>query len=134
MNAIQTTAAAVLCLITAAYLSADEPKPDPREQLDTAIPEAIRLLEAKEHKTFLKDFVAPADLERITKNIPLDQLAERFGTDKADVLLGVLKSIKGAQPTLDAAKTRATFKLKEPIGGKEDIRWVKVEKNWYIEN
>jgi len=43
----------------------DDAKAKPREKLPTAIGEAIRLLEAKEHENFIKDFLSPDDLKQL---------------------------------------------------------------------
>ena len=113
---------------------ADDPKPDPREKLETAIPEGIKLLTAKEHKPFVEMFVAPADLKEITKKTPLDEFVKRFAEDKAPKLLKVLEEIKDTKPTLDKTGTRATYTLKENGDGKKSITFKKIEKYWYIQN
>lgn len=111
-----------------------EDKPDPRESLDTAIPEAIRLLEKKDYEGLLKAFVAPADFERITAKKPLPDFAKEFGEEKADRLLTVLNAVKGTTPTLSEDKALATFEFKEQIKGKSDIKFQKIDKYWYIKN
>ena len=109
-------------------------KADPREKLETAIPEAIRLLEAKEYETFLKTFVVPDDFQKITKKMWLNEFATQFGKDKAADLLQVLKSVKGKKPTLDSKEKKATFKHKVKGVPKDSISFVKVENFWYIQN
>ena len=104
----------------------------PAEALETAISEGIRLLEAKEYKVFLASFVSPADLKTNTKEMSLEEFAKWFGVRKAPRLLEVLKEINYAKPTLDDTGTRATFALKEEIGGVKSITFVKVEKYWYL--
>ena len=117
-----------------AALGAAEEKADPREKLETAIPEAIRLLEAKEYENFLKAFVAPDDMKKIAQEGPLVDFAKRFGEAKAADLLLILKSIKGKKPALDAEEKKATFKLEVKSAAKDEISFVKVEKFWYIQN
>jgi hypothetical protein len=106
---------------------------DPRERLDSAISEAIRLLEAKEYVVFLERCVAPNDFERITKLGPLQEFAQRFGENKAPRLLRTLKVITGTTPTLDADGTKAVYQLR-PIEGDSTITFFKVDKYWYIAN
>lgn len=124
------------CLINTCHPSAirAEDKPDPRENLDTAIPEAIRLLEKKDYEGLLKAFVAPLELERITAKKPLPEFVKQFGEEKADNLLTVLNAVKGTTPTLSEDKATATFEFKERIMGKGDIKFQKIDKYWYIKN
>jgi hypothetical protein len=121
-------------LIVFAALARAENKPDPRENLDTAIPEAIRLLEKKDYEGLLKAFVAPMELERITSSKPLPEFAKLFGENKAELLLKVLLSVKGTMPTLSEDKATATFELQEKANGKGDIQFQKIDKYWYIKN
>ena len=121
-----------LCVLHAPIRAED--KSDPRENLDTAIPEAIRLLEKKDYEGLLKAFVAPVDFERITAKKPLPEFAKAFGEEKADKLLAVLNAVKGTAPTLSEDKALATFEFKEKINGKSDIKFQKIDKYWYIKN
>lgn len=57
----------VVTLIAGIVQAQDDTKADPREQLKTAVPEAIRLLEKKDYQTLLKQFILPQDLEKILK-------------------------------------------------------------------
>jgi hypothetical protein len=111
---------------------AQDSKADPREKLETAIPEAIRLLEAKDYAKLLKNFVKPEDFKRITEQMPLEDFAKEFGKAKADGLMAALKAIKDVKPKLEEDDKKATFVFKEPIGGKESMIFVKVDKYWYI--
>ena len=123
----------IVGLVLSSSLRAED-KPDPRENLDTAIPEAIRLWEQKDYEGLLKTFVAPVDFERITAKKPLPEFAKQFGEEKADNLLTVLNSIKGTMPKLSEDKAMATFEFKERIMGKSDIQFQKIDKYWYIKN
>ena len=125
----------LFCIVGMAVLElrADD-KPDPRENLDAAIPEAIRLLEKKDYEGLLKAFVAPKDFEMITADKPLADFAKWFGEEKAPKLLAVLNAVKGTTPTLSEDKLLATFELKEPVEGKRDIQFKKIDKYWYIKN
>lgn len=111
-----------------------EDKPDPRENLDTTIAEMTRLLEKKDYETLLRKFVAPRDLEQITTKLPFPDFAKSFGENKTATLLKVLAAVKETTPTLSDDKSLATFKLKEEIDGKRDIKFQKVDKFWYIKN
>lgn len=127
---------------------ADDVKSDPRENLETAVPEAIRLLEAKEYEVFLESFTPPVVLKKIKAgedprmppqittitDITFEEFARRFGERKAPTLLKVLKEIKNAKPTLDDTGTKATFALNEEINERKSLTFVKIKKHWYIQN
>jgi hypothetical protein len=134
MNTVRASTAVFLWLPAVISLATADSKADPREKLETAVPEGVRLLEAKDYSTFLKNFITPDDLKKITEKAALDEFSKQFGENKAPRLLQVLKSIRDAKPTLDPSGKKATYELKEPIDGKKTITWVKVDKHWYIQN
>jgi hypothetical protein len=117
-------------MFASAGLATADPKTNPREKLDTAIKEAIRLLEAKEYAAFLEQFMVPDELKEITRKKPLDEFAKEFAERKAGDMLKVLKSLDGLKPTLDESGTTATF---DPPGAMK-LKWVLIDKSWYIRN
>ena len=125
----------VLGFVSLVYAADDPPKKaNPREKLETIIPEGIRLLKAKKYKTFLEQFVAPEDLKRIKSRVKLEDMAELFGKRKAGVLLSVLESIKDQEPEVSDDGKTATYRLSKPAGSKKKIEFQKVGKYWYIKN
>ena len=127
--------ASTLILMAGFQLSAQESKADPREELKTAIPHAIKLLEQKEYKTFMEQFVPPKIIETMKGSGMFEQIAQRFGQgEKSKQLLSVLKEVKDIQPEYNADKTEATYKLKEARGNKEKIVFKTEGKLWYINN
>jgi hypothetical protein len=117
-----------------AAIGSAQAKADPREKLETAIPEAIRLLESKEYEKFLRTFVTPEEFAKITKQVSLEEFVKRFSEGKAPELLRVLKAVSGTKPSLDPSGTVATFKHQLKGTARDSIRFVKVEKFWYIQN
>lgn len=109
-------------------------KADPREKLETAVPEAIRLLEKKEYIELLKKFVSPDELKEITKQTKIEDFAKEFGKDKAEQLLKALKATKDVKPKLDDDMKIAVFEFKEEVDGRDSIKFKKVDKYWYIKN
>ncbi|MEO1614539.1 MAG: hypothetical protein AAFV88_01735 [Planctomycetota bacterium] len=125
------------CVVSASLVSqapAEDVKPELRESLEKLIPEGIRLLTKKEFVPFVKAYVPPEELKKILKRMSLEEFAEKFGKSKAGRLLDVLKEIKDATPEMNDEKTKAVYKLKSSIGGKQSITFQKIEKYWYIEN
>lgn len=110
---------------------AEDVKPDPQEKLETAIPEGIRLLEAKEDAKFLKTFMAPEDFK---KNNPkkLDEFVKYFSEKEAVSVLKMLKAVRYVNPTFGNEGKLATYPLKEPIDNQNSISFKKVDKRWYL--
>lgn len=127
--------ACVSLFVLTSWLSAEEKNAAPRENLKTAIPHAIKMLEEKDYQAFMEQFVPPMHFEKLKSSGMFEDIVKRFGEQgKAERLLGVLKQVKDAEPEINSDKTLATFKLKEVVGGKDKIVFEKVEKFWYISN
>ena len=108
MSVLLTSLALCLNLVAPPQAAA---KPGPRENVETAVVEAIRLLEAKDYKTFLPQFVPPDDYKvMVPTPEALDTTAERFGP-RSERLLIALREASTLKPTFDAAKTSATYTL-----------------------
>lgn len=108
-------------------------KADPRENLDTAIAESIRLLEAKEHATFLKTFIEPEMLA--SRRDTFEEFVASFAGERADRLLAMLKHTRTLKPVTSAEGTIATYQPDPNAGvGTRSLRWEKTGKYWYIAN
>lgn len=130
-SALFISAIALVALIPSA-IRAEEPKADPQASLESALPELIRLLEAKEYTQLLKTWLAPDDLARLEKEPGLDVVAKGLGGEKADRLHKVLKEAKKMQPRLSEGGELATYVF--PNMEFPDLRFQKVGKRWYIKN
>lgn len=119
-------------LINQGMLRADD-KDAPREKLDTAIAEGIRLLEAKEYASFLKSFVPPDVLKQLDGG-SIDEFAKKFSEKKAGQLLAALKSVKNEKPKMDDDGKTATFEIKLEDAPRKTVVFKKIEKYWYISN
>jgi hypothetical protein len=104
----------------------------PTASLDTAIPYAIKLLEAKDYKTFLKAFVPPDMYTKVIADKGEDAFVQQFADKKAERLLGVLQKIKDVKPALEDDGKTAVFQLPEEIAGKKTIQFIHVGNAWYI--
>jgi hypothetical protein len=112
------------------------PNADPREKLSTLIPEAIRILEAKEYSIFLKNFVSPTEFRELILKTGLDQsaFARQFGDKRAPQLLLILKSLSDAKLTLDPIGMIVTYELPESVGRRNTLSFQKIVKYWYMLN
>ena len=113
---------------------AQETKPNPFEKLETAIPAGIQLLEKKEYVKFLSNFVTPSELVKIQETMKLEDLAKMFGGVRGADMLKAFKEIEKEKPELSDDGKNATYKLKVPIGDKDQITFVKIKKLWHIKN
>jgi hypothetical protein len=127
-------ALALLMGVCTTVLAGD--KPDPREDLATAVPEAIRLLKERKYEDFIASFVSPEELEPIRdrKKMSIKEVAAKFEKTHAALLLKILQSIEGKQPTLAEDRASATFQHDVNGAHSPVITFVKVDKLWYIKN
>jgi hypothetical protein len=94
------------------------------------IDSAIVMLEAGSYREFLQEFVDPEFVEH--KGV--DAIMEEFEKEKADELLEVLKEIRTAKPTYSKHGTIAAFKVPEHHHVAGPLRFVRVDRVWYIQN
>lgn len=121
-----------LVLLVACNVMCEEA--DPREKLDGAIAESIRLLEAKDYVTFLNKFAPPDKLKANLGNGSIEDLAKVFGARKAVRALKVLKEIKEKKPTMSDDGMTAKYALEEAVDDNKEVVFEKVGKFWYIRN
>ena len=107
---------------------------DPRENLVSAITDAIYLLENKEYQSFIEKYALPEDLEKILTKKPISELVEDFSGEKAEKVLEALKLASELEPKFDESGTKATFSKNDVGGMSKDIVFKKVDKYWYIAN
>jgi hypothetical protein len=122
----------LLLILAVSPLLARPEAAKPQESLDTAIPDAIKLLEGRRYIDLVKTY-GPPKAAKFVSSLNLDGQAEfiaQFGKGKAPELLKALREIKGTKPTLSDDGMKATFKFKTKIGGKESLTWNKDGKNW----
>jgi len=111
--------------------------PDPRLDVSTALPEAVRLLIAKDYLGYLKEFTPPSQADNM--GMTVDQLAEKLvqspqTSDSLARLLAILLAVKDQKPTQDPTGTIVTFTLNPPIDDQKEIDFVKENGLWYIKN
>ena len=107
---------------------------DPRENLISAINDAINLLENKDYKPFFEKYILPETLEMILSMKTIDEVVESFSEKKATRLLEALKLAKQNTPNYDESGNQATFSKEDIEGMSKSLVFKKVEKYWYIAN
>ena len=126
-----------IAVVSASALNASPRGANPREQLHTAIPQAIRLLEDRDYERLVDLFVHPDDSDRITTRRDLNRAMRHLGPgNKADRMLTVLNSIKNNHPSYSGDGTIATYDI--PWHGLargstiRQIHFRKAGKFWYL--
>ena len=105
------------------------------QTLEKLVPEAIRLIEAKDYVAVLEALVSPEDLKKITDEKTLTEAAAKFGEKKAEGLLAVLKFVKDQKPVLTKDGNIATFQLPEKQEfSNSSIVFIRMDGRWYIRN
>jgi hypothetical protein len=132
MHSLLRPAFALLATLTFSFAAVPN---DVRKNLDKLVPEAIRLLEAKDYVTVLETLVPPETFKQITSEHPIAEFAAKFGESKAAKLLAVLKAAKDGKAVLSEDGTSATFELPEnPEFPKKTLVFEKIEGRWFIKN
>ena len=106
-------------------------KPTDRTDINTTIADAIRVLEAKDYRTFLVTFLPP-DLVKARGGSPeaLTKWLDDF-SPRGPKLLAAFKYASKQKPVYDQAKTTATFPLKIE-GAPPTLRMVRIGQTWYL--
>jgi len=109
--------------------------PDPRAEVKTALPEAIRLISAKDYSGFIKEFMPPSAAK--ASGMTAEQMASMVAMapqagESFAKLLPALQAVKDLTPTMDASGNKATYTLNPPIGDIKDLNFVKEDGLWYL--
>lgn len=135
---VLATALALLLAPCAVSFAADAPATAAgaplNATLETAVSNGIKLLEAKDYKTFLKTYVPPEVYPKLIAEKGEDAFVARFADGKAEKLLAVLKAIKDVKPAMKDDGKTAVYDLAEEIAGKKTIQFVQIGDAWYIRN
>lgn len=126
----------VLSMVLLAWCGRAFTVDNPRQQLDSAIAEAIRILETGDHIQFVKTFLYPADLQSMLQDGSMDELVADFSDQFAERLLETLKTVRTQHPVISGTENEAiaTFMLEPPVGGNAIIEFAKVGGYWYIKD
>jgi len=118
-----------ICLIALLVQSGAQTKSSSRTLADSVVNEATALLDAGDCEAFLKKFIPPDELARVTKDQSIEQFAAKFKESHAPRLLKALKATKDVQPQY---LIRYTFK--EPVDGVNEITIQRIGDSWYFKN
>ncbi len=102
---------------------------DPREELDTAISEALRQLKNNEFERFVTNFMSPAEQQQLTglKITDLDKVMQPL----AGELIWRLQGAQKMQPVLEYNGTLARFN--NVLSDGRNLVFEKTGKYWYIQ-
>lgn len=103
---------------------------DPREELNTALAEAIRQIENKEFEKFVGDFISPADKSQMVGK-KIEDIAKQLEKNSAD-MLAQMKAAQKATPAMEDGGEKAVYKDLQVGGGEATFVMVKSGKYWYV--
>jgi len=134
MKPFRLAACALIILVFSPIVFAEEKSP--REEVNTAIDEAIRLLSEDNFKVFIQTFMPPETLKTVTQGKPeaLDEMVRTIAKEKVEPMLKALKIAKTLKPTLENDGKKTVFTFAEPIDGHRSLTLIKIEKYWYIDD
>ncbi len=126
----------VATLSVSALLASPE-SPDPRENVDTAISTAIRLLEERDYERLVQWFIHPDDSQNIASRRDLNRALRPLGPgDKASHMLTILRSIKDSRAQYSDDGTIASFEIPwHGLARGASIRTIQFRKSgkfWYL--
>lgn len=133
MKSLIRSAVAFVAALTLCFAA---PVPDEiRGNLDKLIPEAIRLIEAKEYVTLIETLATPEDIKNMNTEGGVAKVAEEFGKERAAELLAALKSLKDKKPKISEDGNTVTYSLNDVTDAHEgEIVFTKIEGRWYIKD
>jgi PBP1b-binding outer membrane lipoprotein LpoB len=109
---------------------------DPRENLSTAIPDMIQLIESRDYESFVKRYANPETMKMDPQKRSIEEIAKELerelDAEQRAVLISALKDIAGKTPQLDQDGARATYTLSQPIKGNDKMYFRKIDKYWYL--
>ncbi len=106
-----------------------------QDALGGAITRGLGLLETKRYVEFLQMFLKPEDLKELTERRTLDEVAKEYTGEFETHMLVLFRRIKTMKPVMNPERTTATFTLPgEGIDGENEFTFLRVGKDWYIED
>jgi hypothetical protein len=104
-----------------------------REDVSATVKDAVRVLDAKEYKTFLLEFFPPDFVKKeLTSPAVIEQRLTTFSTHSLGFILPKLRAAMSVAPTFDAQKTKATFRF-NLHEGPTTVTMLKVGRFWYLD-
>ena len=140
IRARMITAGQVLALFAgaavfaSAHLQASAQQPDAKRQVATALQDAIRLLEAKQHLEFIKTFMRPSEVEELVAKFgSAENVAAELGKgDRIGTMLKRLHAASKLEPTFNTDGTIARYTFDAPIGREKGLSLQKIGERWYL--
>jgi hypothetical protein len=123
----------VMSILAASFQSTVGRQADPRREPETALKEAVRLLESKSHAEFIQKFTLPIQLDRAKQRFgTLENAVAELGRQGAfEIALKAFQAAMKVQPTLYDGGTRANYAFDAPIGGERRLQLQKIDGLWY---
>lgn len=125
-------ASLLLSLVIATSALAQAPPADTRRDLNAAIPEMIRLLEAKSYAPFIRSYMPPEQQRDLASAGKLEDVVKKLNPEIFAIMLRQLKGTRGITPTQNADGSQMKFTFAKPIDGSSQVTFIKLGEFWYI--
>lgn len=103
-----------------------------RKDFDTALLEAIRLLEAKEYLAMAKNFMPPSELKGIIGQGTIEDFVADWSKGGAERMLVCLKAVKDVAPR-KMSDNKIVYPMPEGVDKDVKVIWlVKEGEYWYV--
>lgn len=116
-------------------------EPTPQSDLNALFTQTIPLLEAHDVVAVIKTLMPPDETKAMMEELHVSTVEDVAAAlrlrmpdmdKRVDDMLQAMRAVQGTTPELNTDGTQATYKVDPPIGDNNDLRFVKIDGNWYL--
>jgi hypothetical protein len=106
---------------------------DPRQSVDTAIPDFTRMVDSGDYVTAAETYV------QIPPNVTAQQFVAGLEQNPnfpqlVQMVQDTMRATQGMTPTYNEAGDTATYNFPAPVDGQTSVRWRKIGTQWYLDS
>jgi hypothetical protein len=125
----------VVACVMAAVVSGQAPQADPKKEVMAVVEGAIKLLTEKKHAEFIKTYMWPAEVERLTTRYgSVDKLAAEMAKsdERMAAMLKQLQTAAKLEPSFEGDGSIARFRFEQQVGRDSGLKLEKLNGRWYL--
>lgn len=129
--------AQILAIVIAVSVSPLISAQSPKKRVTSDDPEksialAIKLLEAKDHVAFIREFMPPAALAKALEKRDIHEVAKEDVGDRGEKWIREFNLVRGTKPVFHDEQTKATFRAKSADGKSVEVKLTLIDGKWYL--